>query len=125
MEKIRLKGKVDLKPLLELIKTHYLERSRFNKDIFIDSFIMLVIKENPSITRPQLHELTKIPKTTLFDHIRRFILRGRIIKFPIASKRRGRPKVHYMLNPNFTCPKCGTPNNPLTDLCSSCKDKLP
>jgi hypothetical protein len=51
------------------------------------------------ITRSELVQITKIPRTTIYDTIVKLMLDKKVRKYSVPSRRRGRPRVFYELIP--------------------------
>ncbi|MHA1269802.1 MAG: helix-turn-helix domain-containing protein [Candidatus Helarchaeota archaeon] len=80
----------------ELIeKYQYKGRGVFEPEIKIEDYLIEIIKENGDMTRKELAELTRIPRTTIYDTIEKLIYEGKIEKYAISDKKRGRPKIYY------------------------------
>lgn len=64
----------------------------------IDDKLRLLLKDGPK-TRPELVDETEIPRTTIYDGLKRLIVAGVVKKEPIhvAGSGRGRPRVAFSL----------------------------
>ncbi|MBD3226669.1 MAG: winged helix-turn-helix transcriptional regulator [Candidatus Lokiarchaeota archaeon] len=78
-----------------LEKYEYKGRGKFEPEIEIDKFLLEVIKGKGDITRREIAEITNIPRTTIYDTVKKLIYEGEIEKYSVSNKRRGRPKVYY------------------------------
>ncbi|MHA1312181.1 MAG: helix-turn-helix domain-containing protein [Candidatus Helarchaeota archaeon] len=76
-------------------KYRYKGRGAFEPNIKIEQYLLEILKSKGDLTRKDLAELTKIPRTTIYDTIEKLIYEGIIEKYAISDKRRGRPKVYY------------------------------
>ncbi|MHA1253792.1 MAG: helix-turn-helix domain-containing protein [Candidatus Helarchaeota archaeon] len=76
-------------------KYRYKGRGSFEPQINIDEYLLEVLRLMGDMTRKELAELTKIPRTTIYDTIEKLIYEGKIEKYSVSDKRRGRPKVYY------------------------------
>jgi predicted transcriptional regulator len=85
----------NINELLE--KYEYKGRGEFEPDIEIEKYLFEIIKLNGDMTRKELADLTKIPRTTIYDSIEKLIYEGIIEKYAISNKKRGRPKVYYRI----------------------------
>jgi predicted transcriptional regulator len=54
-------------------------------------------EEGKPLTRKELNQKTKIPRTTLHESLRRLIKKELIIKFIEIDGRQGRPQVQYQI----------------------------
>ncbi len=68
-----------------------------DSDTKLENYIYDLIKDRGPITRGELSKLTKIPRTTLYDYIIEFVRTNRIEKFPVSTKKRGRPLIYYKI----------------------------
>ncbi|MHA1299722.1 MAG: hypothetical protein ACTSO9_09825 [Candidatus Helarchaeota archaeon] len=68
-----------------------------DSDTKLENFLFNLIKEKGPITRGELSKLTNIPRTTLYDYIIEFINNNEIEKFPVSTKKRGRPLIYYRI----------------------------
>jgi len=78
-----------------LEKYEYKGRGVFEPHIDIGEYLIGILKGMGDLTRKELAELTKIPRTTIYDTIEKLIYEGKIEKYSVSDKRRGRPKVYY------------------------------
>lgn len=85
----------NINELLE--KYEYKGRGEFEPDIEIEKYLFEIIKLNGDMTRKELADLTKIPRTTIYDSIEKLIYEGIIEKYAVSNKKRGRPKVYYRI----------------------------
>ena len=85
----------NINELLE--KYEYKGRGEFDPDIEIEKYLFEIIKLNGDMTRKELADLTKIPRTTIYDSIEKLIYEGIIEKYAVSNKKRGRPKVYYRI----------------------------
>ncbi len=76
----------------------YGEWSKVRKVIDIHEFLMDILNLTGGITREQLVKLTNIPRTTLFDTLKRLIDDGKVTTmFLHDGKYRGRPKTVFLV----------------------------
>ncbi|MHA1649417.1 MAG: hypothetical protein ACTSYB_04405 [Candidatus Helarchaeota archaeon] len=73
----------------------YKGNGSFEPSIPIERYLYEIIKIYGPITRSKLRKLTGIPRTTIYDCLIRLLLQKRIRKFPIHSKKPGRPRIFY------------------------------
>ena len=85
----------DVNELIE--KYQYKGRGIFEPSIKIDYFIIEIIKGKGDLTRKDLADLTKIPRTTIYDTIEKLIFNGKIEKYSILDRKKGRPKIYYRI----------------------------
>jgi len=96
--------KVELTPVAENVlvtsfRKSYLygEWTKVRKVIDIHEFLMDILKLTGGITREQLVKLTNIPRTTLYDTLKRLIDDGKVTTmFLHDGKHRGRPKTVFL-----------------------------
>ena len=69
----------------------------FRKSYLYGEFLMDILKLTGGITREQLVKLTNIPRTTLYDTLKRLIDDGKVTTmFLHDGKYRGRPKTVFL-----------------------------
>ena len=68
-----------------------------DSDIKLENFLYNLIKDRGPITRGELSKLTNIPRTTLYDYIIEFVRNNKIEKYPVSTKKRGRPLIYYRI----------------------------
>ena len=68
-----------------------------DSDARLENYIYQLIRDKGPITRGELNKLTNIPRTTLYDYIIEFVRNKKIEKFPVSTKKRGRPLVYYRI----------------------------
>ena len=57
---------------------------------------LLFLLELKDLTRPELVELTKLPRTTIYDSLKRLEVQGKIIRYSEKRRKRvGRPKAYW------------------------------
>jgi len=75
----------------------YGEWTKVRQVIDIHDFLMDILKLTGGITREQLVKLTNIPRTTLYDTLKRLIDDGKVTTmFLHDGKYRGRPKTVFL-----------------------------
>ncbi len=64
----------------------------------IEERLMAILKEGPQ-TRDQLVKKMAIPRTTIYDGLRKLIMRNEVKKYPLfeTERSRGRPQVLFSL----------------------------
>lgn len=75
-----------------------LEKKRDHQFAMVDEQITVVLKDKP-LTRDQLVEKTGAPRTTVYDGLKRLIMRNEAKKYPFyeTERNRGRPRVLFAL----------------------------
>ena len=73
------------------------ENKSIDSRIKLDFLLVEILKEKGDLTRKELSELTKIPRTTIYDSIKKLIFERKLEKYAISDRKRGRPKVYYRL----------------------------
>ena len=68
-----------------------------DSSVKLENFLYQLIKEKGPITRGEISKLTNIPRTTLYDYIIEFVRENKIEKFPVSTKKRGRPLIYYRI----------------------------
>ncbi len=68
-----------------------------DSDVKLENFLYQLIRDKGPITRGELSKLTNIPRTTLYDYIIEFVRDNKIEKFPVSTKKRGRPLIYYKI----------------------------
>ncbi|MHA1409685.1 MAG: helix-turn-helix domain-containing protein [Candidatus Odinarchaeia archaeon] len=61
----------------------------------LKEYVYNLLKERGALTRSQMVELTGIPRTTLYDTLDKLILQGKVEKYKLKEKKKGRPTVLY------------------------------
>ena len=102
----------------------YKGRGKFKPSIFMAKFLLKIIAQNQPISRPDLSKKTAIPRTTLFDYIKVLLSKKRLTSFLAFSRKRGRRKVLYKLNPDFSCNHCGNKTLATNEYCAKCGHHL-
>ncbi|NHJ87142.1 MAG: TrmB family transcriptional regulator [Asgard group archaeon] len=67
------------------------------EQIPIEEFLVKILKDKGPITRSKLASLTNIPRTTLYDILAKLISKGKVEKKPVRTKKRGRPKILFLI----------------------------
>ena len=62
-----------------------------------DLRILEALRCTGSVTRSELVKLCQLPRTTVYDSLVRLYLRGFVERYIEERKKRGRPKVFYLL----------------------------
>jgi len=64
----------------------------------IEEALLVLLKEGPQ-TRDQLVKKTTLPRTTLYDGLRKLIIRNEVKKYPVyaTDRSRGRPQVLFSI----------------------------
>jgi len=64
----------------------------------IEERLVVLLKEGPQ-TRDQLVKKLAIPRTTIYDGLRKLIMRNEVKKFPLfaTDRSRGRPQILFSL----------------------------
>jgi len=75
----------------------YVYSTDTDKKTDIDDLLLDILEQHGSLTRGEIVELTKIPRSTLYDNLTRLIKERRIIKESVPRSTRGRPKVVFRL----------------------------
>lgn len=60
-----------------------------------DEYLYDLLIHNGPMTRGEIVKLTKLPRTTIYDHLIKLILKDRVIRFSKSGKKPGRPKVYF------------------------------
>jgi len=60
-----------------------------------DEYLYDLLIHNGPMTRGEIVKLTKSPRTTIYDHLIKLILKDRVIRFSKSCKKPGRPKVYF------------------------------
>lgn len=60
-----------------------------------DEYLYDLLIHNGPLTRGEIVKLTKLPRTTIYDHLIKLILKDRVIRFSKSGKKPGRPKVYF------------------------------
>ena len=68
-----------------------------SQTINLDDYLIDLLQFNGELSPSQMVEITKIPRSTLYDALARLIKNGKIVKLPKHKKKRGRPTVVYSL----------------------------
>ncbi|MHA1502851.1 MAG: winged helix-turn-helix transcriptional regulator [Candidatus Heimdallarchaeota archaeon] len=75
----------------------YGDWTKVRKVIDIHEFLLEILKLTGGITRDQLVKLTNIPRTTLYDTLKRLIEDGQVTTMLLHDgKYRGRPKTVFL-----------------------------
>nr|MDO8086984.1 helix-turn-helix domain-containing protein [Candidatus Sigynarchaeum springense] len=64
----------------------------------LEAQLLCILKDSGPLTRPQIAKRVQVPRTTIFDALRKLIERGEATKFPFhpaGLRRRGRPQVLF------------------------------
>ncbi len=64
--------------------------------------IQHVAKARRGITRAQLVKLTGLPRSTIYDAMRPFLIAGYIFRIPIHTGKRGRPRILFMMKDHLS-----------------------
>ena len=75
----------------------YVYSTDTNKETELDSLLIDILSKYGPLTRGELVELTKIPRSTMYDNLARLISLERVIKESVPRSTRGRPKVVFRL----------------------------
>jgi predicted ArsR family transcriptional regulator len=64
----------------------------------LEKQLVLILEEGP-MTRDQMVEKTGIPRTTIYDGLKKLMMRNDVKKYPLylSERRRGRPKIMFQL----------------------------
>lgn len=73
----------------------YQGRGAFEPKTDINQYILGLIQTRGPLTRSQLKDITRIPRTTIYDTIVKLILDEKIRKYKVPCRSRGRPRVFY------------------------------
>ena len=65
------------------------------RTIYHNNTVLSVLEDMGPLTRPEIVNITKIPRTTVFDALKRLELDERIRQYPVRSGERGRPRVLF------------------------------
>ncbi len=79
----------------ELKNFKYLGRGVFEPPINPEKFVYETIKRCGPITRGELSKLTKMPRTTIYDIIKKQVRLDQVKIREVSNRRRGRPKKYY------------------------------
>lgn len=60
-----------------------------------DEYLYDLLIHHGPMTRGEIVKLTKLPRTTIYDHLIKLILKDRVIRFSKLGKKPGRPKVYF------------------------------
>ncbi len=60
-----------------------------------DEYLYDLLIHHGPLTRGEIVKLTKLPRTTIYDHLIKLILKDRVVRVRGASKKPGRPKVYF------------------------------
>ena len=60
-----------------------------------DEYLYDLLVQNGPMTRGEIVKLTKLPRTTIYDHLIKLILKDRVIRFSKSGRKPGRPKVYF------------------------------
>lgn len=66
-------------------------------EVKLNNFLFQLIKDKGPVTRGELSKLTNIPRTTLYDYIIEFVRANKIEKYPVSTRKRGRPLIYYRI----------------------------
>lgn len=77
----------------------YGEETAVTRRISMDEFLLEILERTGGITRDKLVQITKIPRTTLYDNLAKLISQGKVTKkYFRRKKKRGRPKTIFQIN---------------------------
>lgn len=80
-----------------LEKYEYKGNGVFEPEIGKQAFLYDIIKLAGPLTRPELVNLTGIPRTTIYDAVEVLIYRGLVEKYSMSNRRKGRSKIYYRI----------------------------
>ena len=74
-----------------------LRRDEMERELKIptDEYLYDLLIHHGPMTRGELVKLTKLPRTTVYDHLIKLILKDRVLRFSKSVKKPGRPKVYF------------------------------
>jgi len=75
----------------------YGDWSKVRKVVDIHEFLLDILDFTRGLTREQLVKITHLPRTSIYDALKRLIDENDVITLPVLDrKRRGRPKTLFM-----------------------------
>jgi len=75
----------------------YGDWSKVRKVVDIHEFLLDILDFTGGLTREQLVKITHLPRTSIYDALKRLIDENDVITLPVLDrKRRGRPKTLFM-----------------------------
>jgi|SRR5271157_5050106 len=79
-------------------KIYIMTKQRINSISAIEERLLAILKDGPH-TRDQLVKKMDVPRTTIYDGLRRLIMHNEVKKFPLfaTERSRGRPQVLFSL----------------------------
>jgi hypothetical protein len=84
-----------------------LEAIRLKSISPVEEQLVSMLKDGGPLTRDQLVQKTGVPRSTLYDGLKRLILRDEVKKYTFyeTGRSRGRPQVLFALVPSALCPR--------------------
>lgn len=76
-----------------------LQQKIFGKKI--TRYIYNLLIENGPMTRDDIVRLTNLPRTTIYDHLVKLMIKGMVEKYSLITNKRGRPPVYYRITNKF------------------------
>ncbi|WP_369335140.1 helix-turn-helix domain-containing protein [Candidatus Borrarchaeum sp.] len=70
-------------------------RDKSELQISTEEYLYDLLIHHGPMTRGEIVKLTKLPRTTIYDHLIKLILKDRVIRFSKLGKKPGRPKVYF------------------------------
>jgi predicted transcriptional regulator len=61
----------------------------------LDEYLFDLLVHQGPMTRNELVKLTKKPRTTIYDHLVKLMLKDKVVRFSKTGKKPGRPKVYF------------------------------
>jgi len=63
----------------------------------LSRYIYRLLLERGPMTREDIARITKLPRTTIYDHLMKLTIKGVIEKYSVITNKRGRPPVYYRI----------------------------
>ncbi len=76
------------------VETKFVE-DESDLELSLDEYLFDLLVHYGPLTRGEIVKLTKLPRTTIYDHLIKLILKDRVIRFSKLGKKPGRPKVYF------------------------------
>jgi predicted transcriptional regulator len=83
----------NMNKIVEKVKGRWIPKNNDN----LGNFLFELVKQKGPLTRPDLVKLTNIPTTTIYDYLIDFIRTNKMVKYPVSSRKRGRPHIFYKI----------------------------
>ncbi|MFX1521703.1 MAG: helix-turn-helix domain-containing protein [Promethearchaeota archaeon] len=76
------------------VETKFVENES-DLELSLDEYLFDLLVHQGPMTRGEICRLTKVPRTTVYDHLIKLILQDRVMRFSKSGKKPGRPKIYF------------------------------